>query len=244
MVTASSPTVFIFLGQFVGVGTVVPLFYFLCIVFGPSALDLTRASRRLGRCKDDGRTIVPVIMLFHTSVVFAMFTAGDLADRHYWTWAWQLSPIWIGLGNAAARRALAHLQLEDWSPSMVGRRDWLNVFGWLDIIDALSFGVWGFTLFAGPHSLPSLFIPPPEPQVGLVLHMRKALQMDEIMTVVSNGLWLAYTFAELHLVGLLGYKAVGYVALYPIMVLCIGPGATFALFWQLREDILDGMMAS
>ncbi|KAK8109133.1 hypothetical protein PG984_014934 [Apiospora sp. TS-2023a] len=149
---------------FVGIGTVVPLFYFLCIAFGPSAFELTKVPRRRGCWKDDGRTIVPVIMLFHAA--------------------------------------------------------------------------------AAPHSLPTLFMPSPEPQAGLMLHMRKAFQVDEIITIVSNGLWLAYSFAELHLVGLLDKEAAGYVAMYPLMVLLTGPGMAFAMVWQLREDILDGMRTS
>lgn len=227
-----------------GAGTAVPLFYFLCVVFGPSALYLTKSVRRHGRCKDDGRTIVPVVLLFHTSAVFAMFTARDFDDRHYWTWAWQLSPLWIGLGHAAARRALAHLQLADWSPSVVGRRGWLDVFGWLDFMNVVSFGVWAVTVFVGPHSLASLFLPAPGPQVGLASHMRKALQEDEIFKVISNGLWLAYSFAELHFLGLLDSEAVIYAALYPIAVPFVGPGVAFTLVWQLREDLLDGMRTS
>ncbi|RYO89272.1 hypothetical protein DL766_000909 [Monosporascus sp. MC13-8B] len=105
------PTFFAFLGQLVGVGTVTPVFYFLCIAFGPSASDLARASRRQSRCGNN-MFVVPLIVLFHTSVVFAMFLAPEPAARHYWTWAWQLSPLWIGLGNIVALQALKLLQLK------------------------------------------------------------------------------------------------------------------------------------
>ncbi|KAK7909189.1 hypothetical protein PG985_015067 [Apiospora marii] len=238
------PSLFILLGQFVGVGTVVPLFYFSCIVFGPSAVDLAKAQRRHGRCMDDGRTVAPVILLFHTSVVYAMFTAQDPADRHYWTWFWQLSPLWIGLGTAAARRILAHLQSEHRAPYVMDRRKWPGVFGWLGLLCGISFGVWFTTVFAAPHPLATLFLPSPERQTGLVLHMRKALQADEMITVLSNGLWFAYTFAELHVVGLLGTKAVLYMALYPLATIIAGPGVAFVLVWQFKEDVLDNMRTS
>ena len=44
----------------------------------------------------------------HTAGVFAMFLAPSYEARHWGTWAWLLTPVWIGVGvgNAVAGHAL------------------------------------------------------------------------------------------------------------------------------------------
>ncbi|KAK8091625.1 hypothetical protein PG997_001986 [Apiospora hydei] len=222
------PTIFALLGQVVGVGTVVPLFYFLCIAFGPSQTDLARAPRSQSRCQNK-LPVVPLIILFHTSVVFAMFLAPDLSARHYWTWAWQLSPLWIGLGNAAAHQALALL---GWKGSSSAKQ-------MLGVMGLISAGVWAYTLLFSPHSLWALFVPQAGPQAGLVLHMRKALQADEIGVVIGIFLWMAHCFTELHAGGLIGNEWLFYILLCPIAAFFVGPGAAFVLGWYVRESILE-----
>ncbi|KAK8022657.1 hypothetical protein PG993_013424 [Apiospora rasikravindrae] len=230
------PTFFALLGQVVGVGTVVPLFYFLCIVFRPTQTDLARAPRRQSHFQGS-IPVVPLIMLFHTSVVFAMFLAPDLSARHYWTWAWQLSPLWIGLGNVAAHQAAALLGWKG-SPSS---SSFMAPGQMLGVMGLISAGVWTYTLLSSPHSLGTLFVPQAGPQAGLALHMRKALQADEVGVVIGIFLWLAYCFAELHVGGLLGNGWLLYFLLGPVAILCVGPGAAFALGWYARERILEAV---
>ncbi|KAK7937348.1 uncharacterized protein PG986_014216 [Apiospora aurea] len=231
------PTLFALLGQVVGVGTVVPLFYFLSVVFGPSQTDIAKAPRRQSSCQSNV-FVVPLIILFHTSVVFAMFLAPDLSARHYWTWAWQLSPLWIGLGNMAVHQVLSLLGWKGSSSSFIAPKQMLEVMG------LISSGVWAYTVLFSPHSLWALFVPQTGPQTGLVPHMRKALQADEIGVVTGNFLWLTYQFAELHVSGLIGGELLLYILLGPLAILCVGPGTAFVLGWYAREGILESAAKS
>lgn len=232
MTCLSSPTLFTFLGGIVGVGTVVPFYYFLCIAFGPSASELARSPRQQSRCRYD-TAVVPMIFLFHTSVVFAMFVSPDLAARHYWTWAWQMSPLFVGIGNAVASTALGLGRPK--GSAAPPRAPGLG----LSMMALVSAGVWVYTVIFSPHPLSTLFVPKAGPQTGLVLHMRKALQADEIGTVVGAFMWLAHSFSDLYISGLVGSEGLLYVILGPVASLCIGPGAALALGWYLREGILE-----
>lgn len=214
-----------------GVGTVVPLYYFLCIAFGPSASELARSPRQQSRCQYN-TAAVPMIFLFHTSVVFAMFVSPDLAARHYWTWAWQMSPLFVGVGNAVASTAFG---LGKPRGSASPRAPGL-MLGMMTLVSA---GVWVYTVVFCPHSLSTLFLPQAGPQTGLVLHMRKALQADEIGTVVGAFMWLAHSFSDLYISGLVGSEGLLYMILGSVASLCVGPGAALALGWYLREGILE-----
>ncbi|KAK7953137.1 hypothetical protein PG988_013831 [Apiospora saccharicola] len=213
------PTLFTFLGGIVGVGTVVPLYYFLCIAFGPSVSELDRSPRQQSRSQYN-TAAVPMIFLFHKSVVFAMFMSPDLAARHNWTWAWQMSPLFVGIGNAVASTAFG---LGESTGSGSGSHKAPPGL-MLSMMTLVSAGVWVYTFIFYPHSLSTLFVPQAGPQTGLILHMRKALQADEIGASAGAFMWLAHPFFDLYNSGLAGVR---------------GSCAALALGWYLREGILE-----
>lgn len=162
-------------------------------------------------------------------MVFGMFLAPTFSSRHYWTWAWQLVPLWIGLGNIVASQAI-HL---------LGVKRLLSPKPMLFALGLISFGVWGYTLLYSPHPMSTLFFPEDGPQPGLVLHTRKALQADEVGVYVATLLWLAYSFLDLYIAGLVGIASLFFVAILPIVTAGVGPGAAFVLGWYVRERAFD-----
>jgi len=92
--------------------------------------------------------------------------------------------------------------------------------------------------------LSTLFIPQAGPQTGQILHMRKALQADEIGTFVGAFLWLAHSFSDLYISGMMGSERLPYMILGLVASLCVGPGAALALDWYLREGILENVTAA
>ncbi|KAK3365979.1 hypothetical protein B0T24DRAFT_683033 [Lasiosphaeria ovina] len=57
----------------------------------------------------DFALLLPLILALHNAEVLAAYVAPDLATRHYWTWAWQLSPTWIGLANSVGAHTVVPL---------------------------------------------------------------------------------------------------------------------------------------
>ncbi len=160
-----------------------------------------------------------------------MFLAPEYTTRHYWTWAWQLSPLWVGLANVVAGTALGLLNSKG-SLSVASPRMLLVTLG------LISASVWVYTLLYCPYSLSTVFIPPLEPQAEFLLHTRTALQADEIGVFSSSFLWLAYSFFDFYTVGLVGSEWLFYAASLPIIMLCVGPGAAFIVGWCIRENML------
>lgn len=105
----------------------------------------------------------------------------------------------------------------------------------------ISFGVWGYTVLYSPYSIATLFFPQPEPQAGLVLHTRKALQADEVGLCVATFLWLVYSFLDLYIADLVGVPSLLLAMVLPIVAVCMGPGATFVLGWYARERVFDSI---
>ncbi|VUC30810.1 unnamed protein product [Clonostachys rosea] len=226
------PTLFSLAAQVLGIGSVAPIFYFLCIVFGPSASSLAASPpQRRTVWHQSNLLLIPIVLLLHTSEIFGMFLPHSYDARHYWTWAWQLSPMWIGLANIILGQAVGLLRVS-FSPAVASKL-------MLGILALVSAAVWIYTVTFSPHSLPTLFLPEVGPQDGLILHSRKALQADEVAAYVSTFLWLIYAFADLYLAGLVGTAWLVYAALLPLVTLAVGPGATYVLGWYIRESILS-----
>ncbi|KAI0012967.1 hypothetical protein F4779DRAFT_510067 [Xylariaceae sp. FL0662B] len=224
------PTVFTVAGQFFGIGPVSGVFYFLYITFGPTSSDLARFA--------PGRTVwhrgsvhlILIMLLFHTSEVFAMFLAPEFATRHYWTWAWQLTPLWIGVINVIFDQALSFLRLKK-SPS-------ISLAPLLVTLGLISGSVWLYTLLFSPYPLSTLFIPEAEEQFEFITHTRKVFQADELGVVANSLLWLAYSVFDLYAAGLLGSEWLYYAGSLPIVTLCLGPGTAIIVGWYLREKAL------
>lgn len=161
-----------------------------------------------------------------------MFLAPDLSTRHYWTWAWQLTPFWIAIFNILFTQAGRLLRPEN--TISVSPKTMLSILG------SISAGVWVYTLIASPHSISTIFIPEADAQSEFIQHTRKALQADELGAFLASFLWLAYSFFDLHIAGLVDNSWLFYAASIPIVTICVGPGAAFILGWYWRENLISG----
>jgi hypothetical protein len=226
----SRASIFSLAAQLLTIGFVAPVYFFLHIAFGP--MPTTIASLPAQHRSVWGKSSFPlllVILLLHTSEIAFMFLPSNLDTRHYWAWAWQMAPLWIGIANVVLDLGLGILRpkgARSGSPASL-----------LLVLGLLSAGVWVYTVLFSPYSLSDLFIPAAEIQTGLVLVARRVFQVDEVGYVLSTYAWLTYSFFDLYLAGLAdGWLF--YVVLLPVVGLLTGPGAAITLGWYLRERIL------
>ncbi|KAK0727317.1 hypothetical protein B0T26DRAFT_747660 [Lasiosphaeria miniovina] len=197
--------------QLVGIGSAGPVFYFLLL---PAYYALQ----------------LPLILALHNAEVLAAYLAPDLATRYYWTWAWQLSPTWIGLANSVGAHTVVPLlrcrfagskALLPSSPRMV-----------LADIGLVAAGVWVYTLAFAPYSAAQIFVPGRAAETDFISHTRRALQFDELCSFAAGFLWLSYSVGDLYAAALIkgGLDLVPLVLL-PIIGGCVGPGALLAVTW-------------
>jgi hypothetical protein len=231
----SSPTIFAFAGQLLGLGFVAPIFYFFCIIFGPSASDLTHSPSKRKLAPENTATLLPILLLLHTFEVFSAYLSPEPTTRHYWTWAWQMTPLWAGIANFILSGFVRNTSLKTtWigSPKVL-----------LATLSLISSAVWTYTLVYCDHPLSAVFLPDASAQSDFVGHMRRALQFDEICIFASGFLWLAYSFWDLNSAGLMRSSWLLKVACLPGLAVIIGPGAAFAFGWYWKEVVLQSKIA-
>lgn len=144
-----------------------------------------------------------------------------------------MSPLWIGTLNLATAKLASAFSISRESALVASPQMILGVLG------SLSAAVWQYTSVYSPHPASELFLPETAAQAGFVPLVRRGLQFDEICVFSSSFLWLLYSVLNLGTAEVGGGNLLTKIALLPILVYSIGPGATFALGWYWRETLLD-----
>lgn len=231
LISLLSATFFTFIAQLLGVGSVAPLYYFLHVTFAPSAMALKRSAKDRRLQPEQASYLLPLFLIFHTFEVVRTFTASQPETRQYWVWAWQMSPLWIGVANSILCSITAPVTTSKYnilaSPHPL-----------LAVMCAISSLLWVYTLSSSSYSLSDVFIPDAAVYSDFVGHTRKALRCDEMYSFGSSFLWLIYMFFDLHAAGLVGTGSVLVSALLPVVAAATGPGTAFVIGWYWREQVL------
>lgn len=167
-----------------------------------------------------------------------MYLSPDLSTRHLWTYLWQISPAYIGIGAVVVPGVTRMLGLQRAANSNGALPS--SAYSLPLVLGLISAAVWTGVLLLSPYPLATLFIPAAARQSGFVEHTRRALQLDELSSVAAAFLWLAYLLVDLRLAGLADTTWVqSRSALLPVLCLCVGPGAAFGAGWFMREGRLS-----
>lgn len=230
---STRPTLCTWGGQFVGLGSIAPIFYFLCIVFAPSATELANSPAKKKLVREHCIALLPSVLILHTAEVFGTYVHPDPETRHYWSWAWQMAPLYLGVANSAISRLISLTPAKRgvaWmaSPKLV-----------LSVMSLVSVGVWAYTALYCEFSLSTVFLPDSSVQSKFAPHMRRGLQFDEISVFTSSFLWLAYSHFDLFAAGLIGREWMVAAVGFPLASMLVGPGAAFAAGWYWREGKLQ-----
>lgn len=227
-----SATVFTFIAQLLGVGSVAPFYYFLHVTFAPSATVLKRSAEDRRVQPEQALYLLPLFLAFHTFEVVRTFTAPEPETRQYWVWAWQMSPVWIGVANTLLCSLTAPVTA---SRNIVLR----SPRSLLAVMCTVSSSIWVYTVSSSPYSLSAMFVPDSAVYSDFIGHTRKALQCDEVYSFGSSFLWLIYMFVDLHAAGLIGTGSLLVSALLPLVAVVTGPGTAFVIGWYWREQVLS-----
>ncbi|KAG8158405.1 hypothetical protein KVR01_011527 [Diaporthe batatas] len=222
-------TLFTFIAQLLGVGNVAPMYYFLHVTFAPSATSLKRSAKQRLRA-EKASFLLPLFLALHTFQVIRAFTAPEPETRQYWVWAWQMSPLWLGVANSLLCSMAAGLVKNNIlaSPRFL-----------LVCMCTISSAIWVYTWYSAPFSMSDIFIPDAGVYTDFIRHTRKAMQCDEVYSFGSSFLWLLYMFFDMYVAGLIGIGSLAASACLPLMVVVTGPGSAFALGWYWREHVLS-----
>lgn len=165
-----------------------------------------------------------------------MFCSPTPESRHYWTWAWQMAPLEVGVLNFI----VARLSSAASSARTTAHNGGISPAAFLAVMGSISSAVWFYMLIFAPHSLPEIFAPDMGVHSDFISHTRLGLQADEISAFAGSFLWLLYSLVDLGRVpGISAKHTIIPITLFPIVVVCLGPGSAFALGWYFRETLIQ-----
>ncbi|KAF2186050.1 hypothetical protein K469DRAFT_664532 [Zopfia rhizophila CBS 207.26] len=228
------PAIFNTIAQLGGGGVIIPLYYFLFIVFCPPTRVQTLADRRI--TLGDALLWMLLTVLFHTLPGMAIYFAPDFETQHYWTWFWQLYPVRMSIVYFLVEGVSKILPIP--RPRIVLRYSTTIRLILFPMI-AISTGVWIYTLLNCPYSLKTIFCPAPLIEDTWLLRMRRILQFDELFVYGSSMVWLGFLMMDAKKAGLVsGSGIAGFLVMAVGLTGIVGPGATFGVMWLWREGYL------
>lgn len=238
-----SPGVVFLLGQFVTVGSVFPIYLF--ILYTTTSVSRLSAADRLIPAAE-AQAMLPAVVLGYLSSAVPSLVHPNLIARQWWSWLWQLYPIWTALffnpltkvfrsSHPPARTGSAAAATASSSSMSAVRR---TIF----VLVATGAVTYWYTLATSGLSLAELYLPkyvfqtPPDAPTAL----RTVVRYDYLTTFAATLLWLALEFQDIKTTssgtpGLVTLGAAGVAA-----ALMLGPGSVLTLGWWWREEILMG----
>ncbi|KAK3370191.1 hypothetical protein B0H63DRAFT_564410 [Podospora didyma] len=183
------------------------------------------------------RYLLPILLVFRTGPVLAMYLSPEADTRHRWSWEWQLAPLWFGIANFVAAHTIAP------SPNKLSSSSSAAVAtssrGLLAVLGLISASVWGYTLLSAPYSMSEIFLPK-GPQDSFVPHTRRSLQLDHLFSFGPSFLWLMYQHGDMYSTNLVAAVDVLWlVATFPVVVALAGTGPAFSVGWLWRESLFS-----
>ncbi|KAK4222488.1 hypothetical protein QBC38DRAFT_489747 [Podospora fimiseda] len=229
---AALPAVGLYIAQLVTLGLAAPIWYFLQFTFGTSAKGLTTQQRTIQ--KEYVPALLFLVLGLHLGIVGLAYFSPDHSARHWWVWAWQPVPLWIGLANVVLVNTVLKL------PGLWGLKDqWIFSASTLSVIvGTISLGSWALVWLKSPFSFRETFIPavPLAQTTDLVLVSRELLQLDYLASFWATFAWMVSLFLDMYAGDIItGVEFATAVSSIPIVCIFGGPGVALLNGWWWRE---------
>ncbi|KAK0674415.1 hypothetical protein QBC41DRAFT_238854 [Cercophora samala] len=225
-----------FICQVFGIGVLGPVWCWLQFTFCPGAGVLLAGDgdgEKRGLREEYVPFLLPGLLVMHYGWVWCMFFAGGMEERHYWTWMWQLAPLWVGCVNWVLVKGVPG----EWVRGLKGvvGKGVLSL-----VVGGLSMGVWWYVILKSEFGLRETFIPGRMVKSDWVLNARGILQYDLLCSFGGLLVWSFGLMVDLWAAGAVGLGELlagfGVVALAGVMG---GPGVAVLDAWWWREKRLE-----
>ncbi|KNG87539.1 monooxygenase [Aspergillus nomiae NRRL 13137] len=233
--------------QLKGIWMVAPFYYTLEYLMAPLYSLLSGSnSKEIDAVTTESLALS--MLAGYYSTTFANFFAPSLQSRQWYNAMWQVFPATIPLLQlpfSLARRWLSPSsppkdEIDRKQQQRKRRQNVRYACGTFALVSGLTFIYGRFTAPPGV-SFWSIFVPGLRDHLAPVTSfsdgIARFLQYDELISMGSAYVWLALRFRELKQAGArFSWTRAG--AAFAASLLALGPGATFALGWGWREELL------
>jgi hypothetical protein len=227
-----------FFAQLAGGGLVPNIYLYFYHIFRP----IQRSKATPAQWKLDGAVciaVLPSMVVGYYIPHFLGYFHSSLEARHWWSWLWQLFPVWVGILVAVISRAVRlnpawsqWLDAPGRAFAIAKNTGYAIAFvnGAVDWMVVVTSGISLSTMF-----LPKYFLQNPE-----TFHdaMQAILQYDYICCLGGFLLWTIYSFADVKAAGICDMSWTQLAVMAIIATPFLGLGNFLLIAWVVREDMI------
>ena len=184
------------------------------------------------------RSIIPAIVVgFYGPLFMSLAAPVGFSSRYYWGWIWQPFPLWIAAIQYTCAALGVFKNTSPYDRISAPTRDMHTIRLTMRFCAAVSACVWLYTIIQAPVAL-SEFLPAWESPAGLWACARNFIAWDHILTFTGVFMWLGLLFRDLKHWEKTDASWTKLCGLVTTTCIVAGPGATAALGWLWREELL------
>ncbi|CZR66819.1 uncharacterized protein PAC_16720 [Phialocephala subalpina] len=233
------PIFFMIYMQHAGIGVVAPFFYFLHYIFTPGS-KFHAADNRLVQISY-AKTLIPTLIFGYLIPTWAMYwPTSPLSTLQAWNFLWQLFPILlVGLHGIFARCVKDTTKVDKYA-NVTADLPYLRLaYIFCAIVSA---GTYWYSYAVTPIPFLDLFFKDltdsGREMHSLVEAIGTLLKFDDVFCFASAAVWTLLCFRDLKSEGRSKTSWVKVLVMMASTTVTVGPGASFALMWWWREEIL------
>ncbi|KAF3480348.1 uncharacterized protein GIQ15_05695 [Arthroderma uncinatum] len=222
--------------QFVGAGAMLSLYFFIY----STSVPIARFKARDMRLTDLSytRSILPVMILAYYVPYLLAFTGPTTKSREVARWVFRMFPLVVSLGQWLIKQAILPSTIEQDRHSDFNR-DIGTIRVTVGVAAVWSTISWLNSVLRTTCLLKDAFSSPGKGLAPLFgNNAESGLPYDYLFTIGSSLLWVSYLYWDLKKARMVEHSWLTLLSFPVIGGLCVGPGATTAIAWLYRENIL------
>ncbi|KUJ19502.1 FAD/NAD(P)-binding domain-containing protein [Mollisia scopiformis] len=237
------PLFFMIYAQLAGIGVVAPIFYFLHYIMTPASKFHTSDNRLVQ--VSYAKTVLPAIIIGYCIPTAATYwPTSSLSTLQSWNYVWQFFPVLIvGFHGLFARCVKDTTDVDKYKNVKADLPYLRSAYIFSAIVSA---GMYWYVYAVTPIPFLDIFFKDladsRRAMHTLTEIIGTMLKFDEIFCFLSSAVWTLLCFRDLKSERRLKtswFNVLGAMALSTVL---LGPGASFALMWWWREEILARKM--
>jgi hypothetical protein len=148
-----------------------------------------------------------------------------------------MSPLWISLGQWILKKTIIPSTIRQDRIDNVNR-DMGTIKFTISSLALWSSASWLNVLLRAPLPLKEMFMPSAGPSTSFLTSVQNLFRFDHLFFSGSSLLWILYLYRDLKTSGMVRHSWLTILSSLATLTVSIGPGATVAVAWLYREQIL------
>jgi hypothetical protein len=229
--------------QIFGGGVIAPLYFFLHYVYSPVSVFAASDQRLI--TMGHAKTALLALVLGYCVPTIGMFFAPSEDEKISWNAIWQLFPILVSFSHSILAQNLVTDDTKQARLAKPPTADLWHVKASLYSVTLISALVFNYVRFASPSTMKEILLPTwwlssdaSLKHITFTSGILTVYQIDYICLFGSALAWLLLLHRDLKVEEVVQYGSIVFIGWVTAGLVLIGPGATLALAWLVREKAI------